>query len=55
MNNEHQNVFFGPRVIQTKTIEQLCLIYILIVIFYLVHMKVNFAAIFDFSFKFTRQ
>ena len=59
MNNKHQKVFFGPKVIPNQSIEQfratnnkkrfITLTYISIAILFLVHMEVNFAAILDFS------
>ena len=55
MNNKHQKYLFRPQVLQKKNIEQFRatnkkrgLMSILIVILFLVHMKVNFAAILDF-------
>ena len=55
MSDDEQYVFLGPQVIQIKKLSKFeaqiikrCFIYILTVILFLVHMKVNFAAILDF-------
>ena len=62
MNNEHHKSLFRSQVIQKQYNEQSQAtnkkrgwIYILIAILILVHMEMNFAPIWIFSFKFIRQ